>query len=154
MRIATEPLDVLLVADPGGHLDELFLLHEAWEGHGRRAWVVPVTVASDSRLYGEQVIAASGPTHRNVRSLVANMWLAFKIVRRLRPRVLLTTGAALGVPFAWAARLSGTEVLWVECAGRVGLSLSFRLASPAAHRRFVQWPELAGKGEFHGALHF
>jgi UDP-N-acetylglucosamine transferase subunit ALG13 len=57
--------------------------------------------------------------------------------------VILCTGSGISVPFAWAGRALGARVLFVECGGRVdGPSLSCRMLRPAAHRVFVQWPEL------------
>ena len=69
---------------------------------------------------------------------------------------MVTTGAGLAVPFAYAARLAGVPVIWVEGLGRVtDVSLSARLVAPIASRLFVQWPELAArveKAEYAGAL--
>ena len=64
-------------------------------------------------------------------------------LRRLRPRVVLTTGAGVAVPFAWIARLRGARVVYVESFTRIdGPSLSLRLIAPVADRVYAQWPEL------------
>ena len=63
----------------------------------------------------------------------------------MRPKVVLTTGAGVAVPFAWVARLRGAKVVYVESLARIeGPSLTCRLIAPIATRRYVQWPELAG----------
>jgi UDP-N-acetylglucosamine:LPS N-acetylglucosamine transferase len=103
---------------------------------------------SDARslLRGEDVVFAHGPTNRSFKNLLRNLALAWRIVRRVRPRVLLTTGAGVAVPFAWMARLHGATVIYVESLARIeGPSLSYRLIAPVATRRYVQWPELAGR---------
>jgi len=70
--------------------------------------------------------------------------LAIRLVRELRPRAVLTTGAGVAVPFAWVARLYGARVVYVESMTRIeGPSLSMRLIAPVASRLYVQWPELA-----------
>ena len=62
----------------------------------------------------------------------------------MRPKVVVTTGAGVAVPFAWVARLRGATVVYVESLARIeGPSLSYRLIAPVASRRYVQWPELA-----------
>ncbi len=62
---------------------------------------------------------------------------------RLRPRVIVTTGAALAVPFVWVGRIRGARIVYVESVTRVtGPSLTCRLVAPVAARIYVQWPEL------------
>ena len=78
------------------------------------------------------------------------------MLRRERPRLLLTTGAGVAVPLVYAARLFRIPVIWVEGIERVeDLSLSARLAAPATTRLFVQWPEAASRhrrAEYAGRL--
>ncbi len=72
-----------------------------------------------------------------------NAILAIRVVRRVRPKVVLTTGAGLAVPFAWVARLSGARIVYVESFTRIDtVSLSCRLIAPVADRIYVQWPDL------------
>lgn len=73
-RRQADCLDVLLVADPGGHLVELLALQEVWSRF-KRAWVT-VEGADISLLRGEEVFLASGPTQRSVRKLVRNALIA------------------------------------------------------------------------------
>lgn len=136
---------VLLVCNSGGHLAQLLALRDAWEPFDR-LWVVPDTSDARSLLAGERVAHAFHPTTRNLPNLVRNLRLAVRILRRERPRVLLTTGAGVAVPFAWLARLAGARVVWVESFTRIDApSLSCRLAAPVADRVYVQWPELAAR---------
>jgi UDP-N-acetylglucosamine:LPS N-acetylglucosamine transferase len=89
------------------------------------------------------VVYAYAPTNRSVKNLVRNAVLAVRIVRRLRPRVVLSTGAGVAVPFAWAGRLFGARVVYVESFTRIEEpSLSCRLIAPIADRVYAQWPEL------------
>jgi UDP-N-acetylglucosamine:LPS N-acetylglucosamine transferase len=107
-------------------------------------------------LANERVVYARHPTNRHLPNLVRNSVLALSLVRRARPSILVTTGAGVAVPFAYAARLLGVPVIYVEGLGRVeDLSLSARLCAPAVNRLFVQWPELAErhrKAEYAGTL--
>jgi len=137
-------VDVLLVCTAGGHLLQLWSLREAWEGY-RHAWVVGSHHGPDieALLAGEEVHLAHSPAARSLKKLVLNLRLAWRLVGRLRPRVLITTGAAVAVPFVWIARLRGVRVAYVESLARASRpSLSCRLAAPASDRIYVQWPEL------------
>ena len=55
----------------------------------------------------ERVVFAHSPTNRSLKNLARNLLLAWRTLRLVRPRVMLTTGAGVAVPFAWLARLSG-----------------------------------------------
>jgi UDP-N-acetylglucosamine:LPS N-acetylglucosamine transferase len=64
-------------------------------------------------------------------------------VAEARPKVVVTTGAATAVPFAWVARVRGARIVYVESLSRIDRpSLSCRLIAPVAARIYVQWPEL------------
>jgi UDP-N-acetylglucosamine:LPS N-acetylglucosamine transferase len=142
---------LMLVCSSGGHLLQMLELRDAW-GEGERVWITFDKADARSLLRDERVHYAFGPTNRNVPNLLRNLRLAWRLVRRERPRALLTTGAGVAVPFAWAARLLRIPVFYIESFTRIeGLSLSGRMIKPVARRVYVQWPELA---ETSGRLHF
>lgn len=136
------PADVLLVCSPGGHLLQLHALAPVWRDHSR-VWVTLAKSDSRSLLRDETVVFAHGPAVRSVSNLLRNLLLAWRVVREVRPKLVLTTGAAVAVPFAWVGRLHGSRVVYVESLARtVKPSLSCRLTAPVANRVYVQWPEL------------
>jgi UDP-N-acetylglucosamine transferase subunit ALG13 len=142
-RGASHTVDVLVVCSAGGHLFDACAISEAWSGR-ERAWVSFDKPDVRSLLRGERVYFGHGPTNRHLPNLVRNVVLAWSLVGRTRPRVIVTTGAGLGVPFAWVGRLRGARVIYVECAGRTDRpSLSARLIAPVAARLYAQWPDLA-----------
>jgi UDP-N-acetylglucosamine transferase subunit ALG13 len=135
--------DVLVVCSSGGHLFDAVAIAPAWRERSR-AWVSFDKADVRSLLTGERLYVAHGPTNRNIPNLVRNVRLAWRVVGETRPRVVVTTGAGVAVPFAWLAWLRGARVVYVECAGRVDRpSLSASLIAPVASHLFAQWPELA-----------
>jgi beta-1,4-N-acetylglucosaminyltransferase len=137
-----EQVELLLVCSSGGHLLQLHALGDAWQPF-IRSWVSFDKSDVRSLLRDEQVVFAYGPTNRNVKNLLRNIWLAYSVVRRTRPKVILTTGAGVAVPFSWIGRLFGARVVYVESLTRIeSPSLSCRLIRPVADRVYVQWPEL------------
>lgn len=134
---------LLLVCSCGGHLLQLLQLEPLWNAR-ERVWVTFDKPDAHSLLAGERVRYAWGPTNRNVPNLLRNARLALRVVREERPAALITTGAGVAVPFAWAARLLGIPVFYVESLTRIEqLSLSGRMIAPIARQVYVQWPELA-----------
>ena len=138
-----ERTEILLVCSSGGHLQQLLALRPGWEAWSH-VWVTFDKSDARSLLRDERVVHAYWPTNRSLKNLVRNLVLAWRTVRRLRPRALVTTGAGVAVPFAWIARLHGVRVVYVESFTRIeGPSLTGRLVGPIAHRSYVQWPEMA-----------
>jgi beta-1,4-N-acetylglucosaminyltransferase len=136
-----ENVDVLLVCSTGGHLVQLVALGAAWTGE-TRAWVTFDKSDARSLLADEQVVFAYGPTNRSLVNFVRNIGLAAGVLRRFRPRVIVTTGAGVAVPFCWIGRLRGARVVYVESMSRItSPSLSYRLIAPVASRLYCQWPE-------------
>ena len=134
---------MLLVCSSGGHLLQLCALRDSWAGFSR-AWVTFDKSDARSLLSGERVFYAYGPTNRSIKNLFRNIGVAFRVLRTVRPKVIVTTGAGVAVPFAWVGRLLGTRVVYVESLTRIeGPSLSYRMIAPVAARTYVQWPELA-----------
>ena len=140
--MASDRKELLLVCSTGGHLLQLVALREAWDGFSL-VWVTFDRGDSRTLLADEEVVIAYSPTNRNVKNLVRNLLLAVRVVRRTRPRAVVTTGAGVAVPFAWIGRLFGARVVYVESVTRIEApSLSCRLIRPVASRVYVQWPEL------------
>jgi UDP-N-acetylglucosamine:LPS N-acetylglucosamine transferase len=140
-------LDVLCVCTAGGHLLQLWTLRGVWEGY-EHAWVVAAHEGTDvqSLLTQEEVHFAHSPANRSFKNLVRNLAMAWRLLGRRRPEVILTTGAAVAVPYAWMGRLRRIKVVYVESLARAeSPSLSCRLIAPVATRLYVQWPELQAK---------
>lgn len=62
---------------------------------------------------------------------------------RIRPRLILTTGAGMALPFCLMGRLLGAHIVFVETMARVdSASSSGFILSRIAKRTLVQWPEM------------
>lgn len=131
---------VLLVCSPGGHLQQMLALRAAWEGNAIR-WVTLPGADVEDLLAGEDVVLAHGPTNRSIPNLLRNLRLAARVVARTKPDAIVSTGAALAVPFFLVGRARGARTIYIESLTRTsGLSLSGRMVYPLAHAFFVQWP--------------
>lgn len=143
---AADPVDparahVLLVGSAGGHLAQLLRLEPWWRRHDR-TWVTFEKPDATSLLAEETVIWAHHPTTRNLPNLVRNLGLAVREVRRLRPDVVVSTGAGVALPFFVMARLLGIPTVYVEVFDRIDSpTLTGRLCRPFSTRFCVQWPE-------------
>lgn len=139
----TPPERILLVACPGGHLLQMMALKPAWEDLENR-WVTLKAADSTYLLDPGEVVFAHGPTARNIPNFFRNLGLAWKTIREYQPDVILSTGAALAVPFFVLGRLMGVRLVYVESFTRVQRpALTGRLVYPLAQAFFVQWPQIS-----------
>lgn len=134
-------MKLLLVCSSGGHLAQLMCLRPWWSEHERH-WVTFDTEDAISKLAGEDVTWAHHPTTRNVKNLARNTALAWSTMSRIRPDVVVTTGAGVAVPFFWLHRRFGATSVYLEVFDRIDTStLTGRLCRPVTDLFLVQWPE-------------
>ena len=131
---------VLAVASGGGHWVQLMRLRPAFDG-------VEVEYLTTDSAYSSDV----GKAVMVVRD--ANMWdkiallvmftqVAFKVVR-MRPRVVITTGAAPGFAAIFFGKLLGAKTIWVDSiANSENMSSSGKYARHFADVWLTQWEHL------------
>jgi len=133
---------VLIVCSSGGHLTQALALRPWWSGHERQ-WVTLPTEDARTRLAAEVVTEAHYPTVRNLPNLVRNFALARRVLRSFRPDLILSTGAAIALPFFSQAGLVGARTVYLEPVDRIAEpSLSGRLVFPFTDSFLVQWETL------------
>lgn len=132
---------LLLVGSSGGHLAQLLSM-QTWWGQHDRSWVTFRTPDAESALIDESVIWAYHPTTRSAKNALRNLWLAQRLVRRLRPDVVISTGAAVAVPFFFVARLMRIPTVFIEVYDRIdSRTLTGKLCRPFGSIYCVQWEE-------------
>lgn len=135
-------MKVCLVGSSGGHLTHLYLLKEYWGKHDR-IWVTFDKPDAKSILKDEKVYDCYYPTNRNFKNLVRNTFLAFKILFKERPDVIISSGAAVAVPFFWLSKLFGAKTVYIEVFDRIDKStMTGKLVYPVTDLFIVQWDEM------------
>ncbi|NJL53593.1 MAG: UDP-N-acetylglucosamine--LPS N-acetylglucosamine transferase [Hydrococcus sp. SU_1_0] len=138
-------MDVLLISSTGGHFRTLINLKPFWKNR-QCCWVTQKSYSTKSLLINEKVYWAYGPTNRNLINLFKNLFLAWKVIFREQPKLIVTTGAGESVPFVIIGKLFGSKVIFIESCTRVkDLSLSAKLLLPLINRLYVRWPSLQEK---------
>jgi hypothetical protein len=123
-------LRVLFVSSAGGHLAQLLRL-EPWYRQHQVRWVTFDLPDAVGLLADDDVVWAYHPTTRNLRNLLRNGGLAIRELRRNRPHVIVSSGAAIAVPFFWIGKLFGAKTVYVEVIDRIDTrTLTARLVSP------------------------
>lgn len=134
-------MKVMLVGSSGGHLAQLHGLRPWWERHERR-WVTFSTPDAQSLLADEEVTWAFHPTTRNLKNLVRNLGVAWRVLHSWRPDLVVSTGAGVAFPFFLVARLMGIRTAYVEVYDRIDVAtLTGRLCYPLSDLFLLQWDE-------------
>lgn len=148
-------MKISLVCSTGGHLYELFLLKKFWRQYPR-FWVTFDRGDAHYLLEDEKVYFAYSPTNRNVVNLLRNALIAWRIIVQEKPNVIITTGAGVGVPFVYVAKLFKVKTIFIESLTRPeNLSLSGKMTYWVVDRFYVQWPSLArhyGRAQYRGRV--
>lgn len=134
-------MKLCLVGSSGGHLTHLYMLKPFWAGK-QRFWVTFDKEDARSMLAGETVYHCHYPTNRNVKNLIKNTWLAWKVLRQERPDLIVSSGAAVAVPFFYLGKLMGAKLIYIEVFDRIDKpTLTGKLVYPITDRFIVQWEQ-------------
>lgn len=135
-------MKICLVGSSGGHLTHLNMLKSFWKRHDR-FWVTFDKQDANSLLRSERVYHCAYPTNRNLKSLLKNTVLAFKVLFKEKPDLLISSGAAVAVPFFYIAKLMGKKLIYIEVYDRINTpTLTGKLIYPITDVFVVQWPEM------------
>ena len=135
-------MKIALVGSSGGHLTHLYWLKKFWENEDR-FWVTFDKTDAKSILKEERFYPCYYPTNRNVKNTIKNTILAFKILRKEKPDLIISSGAAVAVPFFWLGKLFGAKTVYIEIFDRIDKpTLTGKLVYPVTDKFIVQWEEL------------
>ena len=82
------------------------------------------------------------PSNRSLKALIINTCRAVRILRKERPDIVITAGAAPAVPFMWIGKLMGMKTVYIEVFDRIDRpTLAGKLCYPVTDRFIVQWEE-------------
>lgn len=135
-------MKICLTGSSGGHLTHLYMLKPFWQEH-ERFWVTFDKADAQSLLQDEKMYPCYYPTNRNIKNLLRNTVVAWKVLRKEKPDLIISTGAAVAVPFFYLGKLFGIKTVYVEVFDRIDKpTLSGKLVYPATDLFVVQWEEM------------
>lgn len=137
-----EDVKICLVGSSGGHLTHLYMLKPIWENK-ERFWVTFDKIDANSLLKDEKVYHCFFPTNRNIWNLIRNTFLAIKVLHKEKPDLIISSGAAVAVPFFYLGKLRGAKTVYIEVFDRIDKpTLTGRLVKPVTDKFIVQWDEM------------
>lgn len=123
-------------------MTHLYMLKPFWS-EKERFWVTFDKEDAKSILENEKMYPCHYPTNRNIKNLMKNTVLAWKVLRKEKPDLIISSGAAVAVPFFYLGKLFGAKTIYIEVFDRIDKpTLTGKLVYPVTDRFIVQWEEM------------
>lgn len=127
-----------IITSPGGHLFQMYRLRPWWKKY-EHFWVTAPNEDAVSLLIGEKVYHGYFPESRNMWNGLRNVFLAWKILYKEKPTLLISCGAGIAPPFFYVGKLLGVKLIFIEPYDFVCYpSLSGKLVAPIVDELLVQ----------------
>lgn len=135
-------MKVCLVGSSGGHLTHLYMLKPFWEGK-ERFWVTFDKEDARSLLVDEKMYPCYFPTNRNIKNLIKNTFVAWRVLKQEKPDLIISSGAAVAVPFFYLGKIFGAKLVYIEVFDRIDKpTLTGKLVYPIVDKFIVEWEEM------------
>jgi len=132
---------ICLVCSSGGHLFQLYLLKYFW-GKYEHFWVTFNKPDAFSLLKDEKHYWVYFPTTRNIKAFFINLVIAFNILKKERPRIIISNGAGVALPFFLIGKIFRAKLIYIEVFDRIDIpTLTGRLVYHFCDEFILQWEE-------------
>jgi beta-1,4-N-acetylglucosaminyltransferase len=137
-----ENMKVCLVGSSGGHLTHLYMLKPFWKDK-ERFWVTFDKEDAKSLLKDEKMYPCYYPTNRSIKAFFINLRIAWKVLRKEKPDLIISSGAAVAVPFFYLGKMFGCKTVYIEVFDRIDKpTLTGKMVYPVTDRFIVEWEEM------------
>lgn len=102
-----------IITSKGGHLFQIHQLKPIFSKHNR-FWVTFKGKDEEYLLKNEKKYFAFYPESRNLINAVLNFFLAWKILTKEKPNILISAGAGIAPPFFIVGKIMGMKLIFIE----------------------------------------
>ena len=136
-------IDILLVSSCGGHLSELLAFKSIWSKYNCR-YIINKRVKVSEAI--RKLVIFVTHSERDIY-FFKNLYEAFQICLKFKPKIIFSTGAGIAVPFSLIGRFFfGCHIIFIESATCIkNPSLTARIMQFIAHDLYVQSSSLLHK---------
>lgn len=118
------------------------MLKPFWKDR-ERIWVTFDKEDARSVLKGEKFYSCYYPTNRSLKALIINTRLAYRVLRKEKPDLIISSGAAVAVPFFYLGKLFGAKTVYIEVFDRIDRpTVTGKMVYPVTDKFIVQWEEM------------
>ena len=96
-----------------------------------------------SLLKDEKMYPCYFPTNRNIKNLIRNTFLAIRVLKKEKPDLIISSGAAVAVPFFYLGKMMGAKLIYIEVFDRIDKpTMTGKMVYPIVDKFIVQWEEM------------
>lgn len=99
-------------------MTHLYMLKPFWKDKNR-FWVTFDKEDARSLLKDEKMYPCYFPTNRNIKNLIRNTFLAIRVLKKEKPDLIISSGAAVAVPFFYLGKMMGAKLIYIEVFDRI-----------------------------------
>jgi len=145
-------MKICLACSHGGHLAEMLHLQEAFEGH--ETFFITYDSVRTRELERKYLLKNIG---KNPLLMAYAFVSILKILRREKPKLIISTGAEIAIPAFYLAKLFRIKTIFIESWTRVVQPTGTgRIVYPVSDVFLVQWERLLAKygkkAKYEGAI--
>lgn len=146
-------MKIALVCSYGGHLTEMQFLLGAFEGHD--IFFVTYDNARTGKIpYKKYLLENIGTNPLKMCIAFSNF---FKIFRKERPDIIVSTGSEIAIPAFYLGKLFRIKTIYIESWCRItSQSGTGKIVYPVSDIFLVQWPQLlqyyGHKAQYYGGV--
>ena len=111
-------MKVCLVGSSGGNLTHLYMLKPFWKDKNH-FWVTFDKEDARSLLEGEKMYPCYYPTNRSLKALIKNTKIAWNVLHKEKPDLIISCGAAVAVQFFYIGKMMGAKLVYESMVQRV-----------------------------------
>ena len=127
---------ICLVTPSGGHLTEIRALSDVYRKHPH-IFVINIEIVQPKDMLGKTIVITI--SERDWKFFI-NIFEAFQILLKQRPKLIITTGGAFSVAFSIVGKLLRIPTIYIETVGKVNVpTVTGRFMYYIANRFYFQW---------------
>lgn len=139
---SSKVLKVLAVASGGGHWEQLMLIRDAFERHDVTYGVTSIGLAQRDAL--SKFVVVPDANRSSILGALRCFLGCWGTVRKVRPDLIITTGALPGLFCLISGRLTGARTIWIDSLANFEQpSMSGAVAKWCSTLCLTQWEHLS-----------
>ncbi|WP_144560126.1 PssD/Cps14F family polysaccharide biosynthesis glycosyltransferase [Shouchella miscanthi] len=148
---------VVFISSSGGHFSQLLQIIKEYKGSF--VLITEKNKTLDSNMYNDIRFLRQQDRKKWYFSFIflLNVVNSIKYVFKIKPKVVVTTGAGVTIPFCLLAKILGGKIIFIESFAKVhSPTLTGKIIYKFSDRHYVQWQELLNnypKAIYKGAIY-
>ena len=144
MQSESNEVEILYFSSCGGHLVQLLEIARSLKKY-KSHFIVNNRTDLDKIMIGKTSIITHGERalHGIFKLVVINIFESIFYICKLKPKIIISTGAGPAVWFGLFGRILGSRVLYVESLSKINKpTLTGKIMYYIADKFYIQWPNL------------